>query len=85
MLSPEWNFVWLFMVFIGGMGNVRGIVAGTLLLTVAPEFFGIATDQTILGTGVIMVLVALFAPRGLGGLIDRLIAHYRPQKKARQL
>jgi branched-chain amino acid transport system permease protein len=73
MLSPEWNFFWIFIVFIGGMGNVRGIVCGTLLLTIGPELFGFATDQTILATGVVMVLVALFAPRGLGGLIDRLL------------
>lgn len=70
MLSPEWTFIWLFMVFIGGLGHVRGIVAGTVLLTLAPEFLGFATEQTVLGIGVLMVLVALFAPRGLGGLID---------------
>ena len=48
MLSPDWNFVWVFMVFIGGLCNVRGIVAGTLLLTVSPELLGFATEQTIL-------------------------------------
>jgi branched-chain amino acid transport system permease protein len=78
MLLPEWNFVWLFMVFIGGLGHVRGVIAGTILLTVAPEFLGFATEQTILATGVLMVLVALFAPRGLGGLIDRLLSIGQP-------
>lgn len=82
MLSPEWNFIWVFMVFIGGMGHVPGIVAGTLLLTVAPEFLGFATEQTILATGVLMVCVALFAPRGLGGLIDSLVGRFRARRQA---
>jgi branched-chain amino acid transport system permease protein len=72
LLSPEWTFVWLFMVLIGGIGHKRGVILGTLLLTVVPEFLGFATDQTILGIGVLMVLATLFAPSGLGGLLDKL-------------
>lgn len=70
VLSPEWTFVWLFMVLIGGMGHRTGVVLGTLLLTIVPEFVGFATEQTVLGVGILMVLVTLFAPRGLGGILD---------------
>ena len=70
LLSPEWTFVWFFMVLVGGIGHTGGVILGTLLLTLVPEFLGFAAGQTILGIGVLMVLVTLFAPRGLGGLIE---------------
>jgi branched-chain amino acid transport system permease protein len=73
LLSPEWTFVWFFMVLVGGIGNNAGVILGTLLLTLVPEFLGFATGQTILGIGILMVLVTLFAPTGLGGLLDGLL------------
>jgi branched-chain amino acid transport system permease protein len=68
LLRPELAFLWFFMVLVGGLGNMPGVILGTLLLGLAPEFLGIATGQTILGVGVLMILVTLFAPHGLGGL-----------------
>jgi branched-chain amino acid transport system permease protein len=73
LLNPEWTFVWFFMVLVGGIGDTLGVVIGTLLLSLVPEFLGFATGQTIFGIGVLMILVTLFAPRGLGGLIDDLL------------
>ena len=70
LLSPEWTFVWFFMVLVGGIGHTGGVVLGTLLLSLIPEFFGFAAGQTIFGIGVLMVLVTLFAPLGLGGLLE---------------
>ena len=58
------------MVLVGGIGDTLGVIIGTLLLSLVPEFFGFATGQTIFGIGILMILVTLFAPRGLGGLID---------------
>jgi branched-chain amino acid transport system permease protein len=73
LLNPESTFIWFFMVLIGGIGNTAGVVLGTLLLSLVPEIMGFATGQTIFGIGVLMILVTLFAPQGLGGLLDRLI------------
>jgi branched-chain amino acid transport system permease protein len=70
LLRPELTFVWFFMVLVGGIGNAAGVVLGTVILALGPEFLGFATGQTILLTGVLMILVTLFAPRGLGGLLD---------------
>jgi branched-chain amino acid transport system permease protein len=70
LLNPEWTFVWFFMVLVGGIGDSFGVILGTLLLSLIPEFFGFAAGQTIFGIGVLMIVVTLFAPRGLGGLID---------------
>ncbi len=71
MLSPELTFIWLFMVLIGGLGHPTGVVLGTLLLTLGPNFIGFASIDRALVLGVLLIVVALFAPQGLGGLLDR--------------
>ena len=77
LVSPEWTFVWYFMVLVGGLGSTRGVVLGTLLLGLMPEVLGFAATDTILWIGVLMVVVTLFAPRGLAGLLDDLPARLR--------
>lgn len=82
MLSPELTFIWLFMVLIGGLGHPAGIVLGTLLLTVGPNFIGIASADHALVVAVLVIGVALFAPQGLGGLLDFLINRGREHLRA---
>lgn len=84
LLSPELTFVWLFMVLIGGLGHPAGVVLGTLLLTLGPNFIGIASIDRALVVGVLMIVVALFAPAGLGGLLDRLKAYVREYSHVRR-
>jgi branched-chain amino acid transport system permease protein len=79
LLSPEWTFLWFFMVLVGGIGSPIGVVLGTVLLSLVPEFLGLATGQTILGVGVLMILVTLFAPRGLGGALEDIV-HWRRER-----
>jgi branched-chain amino acid transport system permease protein len=69
LLASDWTFLWYFMVFIGGLGSVPGVVIGTALLTIAPELLGMATQNRVFAFGLLMLTVALFAPRGIGGLI----------------
>lgn len=78
LLNPEWTFIWFFMVLVGGIGNTAGVILGTLLLSLVPEFLGFATGQTIFAIGILMILVTLFAPRGLGGVLDDVL-----QRRAR--
>lgn len=70
LVSPELTFVWFFMVLVGGIGNTVGVILGTLLLALVPEVLSFAASETILWIGFLMILVTLFAPRGLGGLLD---------------
>ncbi|MBO6784932.1 MAG: urea ABC transporter permease subunit UrtC [Alphaproteobacteria bacterium] len=74
-------------VAIGGRGRLYGAVIGAAIVSLASTWFtgGQAPDiplgfytiswvdwwQVLLGVG--FVLVTLFAPRGLGGLIDKLV------------
>lgn len=77
LLSSEWTFIWLFMVLVGGIGHWQGVIIGTIVLALLPERLGFATDQTILMVGVLMIAAALFAPRGVGGLIDNAMLRLR--------
>jgi len=69
VLSPELTFVWFFMVLVGGLGSITGVILGTMLLTLVPELLGFAAGQTVLLIGILMIAVTLFAPRGLAGLL----------------
>lgn len=73
LLSPELTFVWFFMVLVGGIGSMTGVVLGTMLLTLVPEFLDFAAGQTVLVTGILLIAVTLFAPRGLAGLLADVI------------
>lgn len=73
ILSPELTFVWFFMVLVGGMGSMLGVVFGTVLLTLAPELLDFAAGQTVLVIGILLIAVTLFAPRGLVGLFSDLV------------
>jgi branched-chain amino acid transport system permease protein len=83
VLSPEWTFVWFFMVLVGGLGSITGVVVGTMLLTLVPELLGFAAGQTVLVIGILMIAVTLFAPRGLAGLLHDLAKAVSSERKGR--
>jgi branched-chain amino acid transport system permease protein len=58
----------LMMVILGGKGTVLGPVLGTTTLMLVEEGFQVLTKHWQLLTGVVIVLVALFLPKGLVGL-----------------
>ncbi len=53
------------MVVIGGMANLWGALAGTVLLTVLPEFLVVLEDYDVIVFGLILVVVMIFMPEGL--------------------
>jgi branched-chain amino acid transport system permease protein len=61
----------LSMVAVGGIGSVFGVVFGTALLTLMPEFFRFISDYKLLLYGTLLFAVMRFAPEGLAGLIGR--------------
>ena len=64
----------LMMVILGGMGTLTGPILGALSLMVLEEVFQSLTKHWQLLTGVVIVLVALYFPRGLAGLLPSLPA-----------
>jgi branched-chain amino acid transport system permease protein len=62
----------LIMVILGGAGTLIGPAIGAGLIVFLEDFVSSMTEHWVLVLGVIYVLVTLFAPRGLIGLIVEL-------------
>ncbi|BBO76942.1 branched-chain amino acid ABC transporter permease [Desulfosarcina widdelii] len=69
----------LSMVAVGGIGSVFGVIVGTALLTLIPEFFRFISDYKLLVYGALLFGVMRFAPDGLAGLTA--LAFKRVQRK----
>ena len=60
------------IVVLGGLGNILGLVLSTVIVTVLPEVARAVRDlQEVIYGGVIIIII-LFAPGGLYGLVQRL-------------
>ena len=62
----------LAMVVIGGVGSTLGVVAGAIVLTLLPEVFRVISDYKLLVYGGLLLVVMMFSPRGLHGVVQRL-------------
>jgi branched-chain amino acid transport system permease protein len=61
----------LAMIVIGGWGSFWGPIAGCAVLTVLPEIMRAVEQYRILLLGIVLALVAIFAPEGLFPLLLR--------------
>jgi branched-chain amino acid transport system permease protein len=73
----------LLMTFIGGTKNFFGPVLGAGFYIYLQNFLSNITDRWPLFMGILFVMMVLFAPRGLAGLIQSLVGLLR-QRKSRQ-
>lgn len=62
----------LCMVIVGGIGSTFGVICGAILLTAFPEVFRFTGNYRLLVYGGLLVLVMMFGPGGLAGLVKRL-------------
>lgn len=60
----------IFMVVLGGMGSLFGPVAGAMVFWLLSEVLTRVTEHWHLIFGPFLVLVVLFAPRGVDGLLE---------------
>ncbi len=58
------------MVVVGGMGSIWGSVLGTGLMTTLPQFLTVFEEYEMTVYGAILIVVVMFAPNGLAGLIS---------------
>ncbi len=70
------------ITLVGGIGTLQGPLIGALVLTVSAEGLRLAGDHRMLAFGLLIILVVLFAPRGLARL-DVLVADIRRRRAAR--
>ena len=64
----------LLMVVLGGIGHIWGGIIGAIIITIFYELTADYYQYQLLIFGSMIVLVVLFMPKGIGGLIDRHLA-----------
>ncbi len=70
----EWSIQFLLMVMVGGMQSLWGAVLGAVLMTfMRNEWLHVFADQEIIVYGALLLIVALFVPKGLVSLLPRLL------------
>lgn len=57
------------IVVVGGAGSLAGPALGALVFVGLPEYLRVASEWRLVVFGALLVLLMLFAPRGLAGLI----------------
>lgn len=62
----------LAMMVVGGIGSIPGSIIGGIGLTVLPEFMRFLGNVRMVLYGAAIVVIVIFAPRGLGGLIEKI-------------
>lgn len=79
LASLDTQFLVLAMTVIGGLGSFSGPVAGALALELLSEFIRVYGEYHLLGFGLVALVAARFAPRGLVGIL----ASFRERMAAR--
>ena len=69
-LTAYMSFFPIMMAFIGGVGSYFGPIYGAAILTIIDEVASAYTERFELVTGIIFILVVLYAPTGFSGLVD---------------
>lgn len=68
----------MIMVFVGGVGKMRGVVMGAIIFSVLPRFLEAGGENAIapqlqqMVYGLILILVTLYMPNGLDGVLTKL-------------
>lgn len=59
------------MVVLGGIGTLTGAIGGAVAALLLEEVLGAMTEHWRLWFGIFLVLMVLFSPRGITGLVER--------------
>jgi branched-chain amino acid transport system permease protein len=70
VFSVQWTAEMAFATIIGGLGTIEGPILGTVVYMVLQQTLASYNAWYLIILGLVAILVALFARRGLWGLID---------------
>jgi ABC-type branched-subunit amino acid transport system permease subunit len=68
--SVQWTAEMAFATIIGGLGTIEGPIIGTIVYMVLQQTLASYNAWYLIILGLVAILVALFARRGLWGLVD---------------
>lgn len=73
VFSVQWSAYMIFVALIGGLGSIEGPIVGTLVFFLLQQTLADRGAWYLIILGSVAVLVAMWVPRGLWGLVtDRL-------------
>jgi ABC-type branched-subunit amino acid transport system permease subunit len=61
----------LVIVFLGGVGTLRGVLVGAVLFTALPEILRLAPTWRLVIYGLLLLVIVIRSPAGLDGLLPR--------------
>jgi len=70
VFSVQWTAIMAFAVIIGGLGTIEGPIVGTIVYMVLQQTLQSHNAWYLIILGLVAIAVALFARRGLWGLLD---------------
>ena len=71
--NPNWANISIFIVMVGGLGSLEGVLIGALVYFVAERCFAQYGAVYLVVLGLLTVVMALFARGGLWGLLCRVV------------
>lgn len=80
LLAFDLGLLLLAMIVLGGMESPFGIIAATTLVVVIDELFVEVGAMRLVLVGVVMLVVTLVAPHGLGGIAAKLSDGVNPEE-----
>lgn len=71
--DPNWANISIFIVMVGGLGSLEGVLIGALIYFFADRWFGEYGATYLVVLGLLTLFMALFARGGVWGLICRVV------------
>ena len=73
--SPNYSFLPAVMTMLGGVGTVYGPIIGSITLTLISEYLRVTfTSYFLIILGLILIVIVLFMPNGIMGMVEKLKA-----------
>jgi len=70
-LSTYMTTALLIILFLGGVGRMRGVLLGAIVFTFVPEFLRMAQSLRLVLYGLLLLVTIVYMPEGLDGLLTR--------------
>ena len=71
--DPNWANIAIFIVMVGGLGSLEGVLIGALIYFFAERWFGQYGATYLVVLGLLTLFMALFARGGIWGLICKVV------------
>jgi branched-chain amino acid transport system permease protein len=70
-LSNYMTTILVIVLFLGGVGRMRGVILGSIIFTFLPEFLRIAATWRMVIYGVLLLVTIVYMPEGLDGAFTK--------------